>query len=155
MPMKSKAQRRKFAQLLVAGKISPVTGDNGQIRGFDGNQVPFTGLAMGVDPARNSLDWSVEVPPTAFEFTQPATAPLLCFVGRVTPPPDQANGVFPPGAQLSAMFIDARDGTVLYQTTESPAPGVCQWEIEGEHQLLRANFLSWMVEFNLSPTSMP
>lgn len=149
------AARSEGKYRVVAGRIAPVTADNGQIRAFDGNQVPFTGLALQVDPGRNSLDWSVEIPPTAFEFTQPATAPLLCFAGRVIPPPDQANGVFPPAAQLSALFLDTRTGEVLYQTTETPAPGVFQWELEGEHRLLRANFLSWMIEFTVAAASTP
>ncbi|MDZ4688198.1 MAG: PQQ-binding-like beta-propeller repeat protein [Planctomycetaceae bacterium] len=141
------AVRNGSGYCVVAGNPSPLTPDNGHIRPYDGTQTPFAGVAFQIDPAQQKVTWKVDVPATAFEVTQPATAPLLAFVGKVVPPPEQPNGVFPPPAQLSALFIDRRDGTVVYQTTESHAPGLFRWELSGEHQTLTAHFASWLIEF--------
>jgi hypothetical protein len=144
------AARHDGRYRVVAGDASPLGPDKSQLRIYDGNQVPFTGQVLQVDPGRNEVTWTAEIPPSAFEFLQPASAPVLAFVGRVLPAPNPAGGVFPPAAQVVATFVDMRDGTVVYQTTESPHPTVYQWEIEGEHNLLRANFLGWTIEFHVT-----
>ncbi|MDX1966075.1 MAG: PQQ-binding-like beta-propeller repeat protein [Planctomycetaceae bacterium] len=145
-------QSEREGYLVVAGShTSPVRGGN--LRGYDGNQVPVTGVVFRLDQGGKQPAWVVEIEPTAFHVIQPASIPLLVFAARRLP---SVNAFADPSAsptRLSAMFIDRRNGDVVYQSDEAPAPGVLTMEIDGDHGQITANFLSFAIDFRLTAGS--
>jgi hypothetical protein len=121
--------------------------DTRRVRAFDINQIEFTGRAAAVDAQTGRALWqSEEIGPTAFDVIQPANSPILAFAARVDPPPRLARNDAPPLPGLSATFLDARTGAVLYQTWETISPSIYQIEMNGDRGQVAVNFLSWMLD---------
>jgi outer membrane protein assembly factor BamB len=121
--------------------------DTRRIAAYDVNQIPFAGTAAAVDGRTGELLWKADVGLSAFDVIQPAQTPILAFAGRVTTPVPAGRGETPLGPGLSATFIDARSGTVVYQTWESSAPAQFHMELNGDRQRIAANFMGWVLEF--------
>uniref|UniRef100_A0A7C4QR54 Pyrrolo-quinoline quinone repeat domain-containing protein n=1 Tax=Schlesneria paludicola TaxID=360056 RepID=A0A7C4QR54_9PLAN len=114
---------------------------------YDANQIDVTGRVAAVDAATGRLLWQREIGPTAFDVLPPAHTPILAFAARVDPARDQARGEVSALPGLSATFIDARTGEVLYETWETGTPSMYQIELDGDRRTFTANFWSWALEF--------
>lgn len=115
---------------------------------FDINQVVVSGHAAGVEASTGRLLWQREIGPTAFDVLLPPQIPLLPFVARADPSPEQTRRDLTPMTGLSALFLDARTGEVLYETWESATPSMFQIELDGDRRTVTANFWSWSLEFH-------
>lgn len=142
-------QPEREGHLVVAGARSAL-GRDVNLRGYDGNQVPIAGVVFRLEQASKAPAWVVEIEPTEFHVIQPAGVPLLTFAARKIPSVNLFADAGAPPTRLAAMFIDRRNGDVVYQTDEAPAPGMLTLEIDGDHGLLSANFLSFAIDFRLT-----
>ncbi len=144
-------QAEQNGYLVIAGAHTPPKQDF-SIVVYDGNQVPVAGQVCFFDKAGKQPLWSVELPSTAFHIVQPASVPILAFAARQSnrmlsrpfsrPLPDARPD------KLSALFVDRRTGEIVYESSESPPPGLFQCEIQGDDSpRLTANFVSFEVQF--------
>lgn len=114
---------------------------------FDINQIVISGHVAAVEASTGRLLWQREIGPTAFDVLLPPQIPLLPFVARADPGPEQTRRDLAPMTGLSALFLDARTGEVLYETWESATPSMFQMELDGDRRTVTANFWSWSLEF--------
>lgn len=114
---------------------------------FDINQIVVAGHAAAVEASTGRLLWQREIGPTAFDVLLPPQIPLLPFVARADPSPEQTRRDLTPTTGLSALFLDARTGEILYETWESATPSMFQMELDGDRRTVTANFWSWSLEF--------
>lgn len=140
-------QPEQGGYLVVAGAHG-ATESGRTVTVFDGNQVTLDGAVWWMPREGKLPRWQQKLPPTAFSVIQPSSVPLLTFAGRVIGRQTvQQGGRNIAVQELSAIFLDRRTGDILYETRESPPPGMFSWIINGDEPSLVANFLNFQIEF--------
>lgn len=134
--------------LVVAGATHPVAKDL-VVGTYEGNQVPIAGRVLFMPVGGKQPVWTVPLPPTAFQVIQPSSIPILAFAGRVLshPTAEEPN----PRARFSALFLDRRSGEVVFKADDPAAPGMYQFEFDGDRRRIKANFLTFVVEMLPKP----
>jgi len=134
--------------LVVAGATTPVAKDL-VVGTYEGNQVPIAGRVLKIPLGGKQPVWQVPLPPTAFQVIQPSNIPILAFAGRVLshPTAEEPN----PRARFSALFLDRRTGEVVFKADDPAAPGMYQFEFDGDRRRIKANFLTFVVEMQPQP----
>lgn len=135
--------------LVVAGATHPVAKDL-VVGTYEGNQVPIAGRLLSMPFTGKAPTWQMSLQPTAFHVIQPASIPILAFAGRVLshPTAEEPN----PRARFSALFVDRRTGEIVFKADEPSAPGMYQFEFDGDRERIKANFLTFIVEMQPKPT---
>lgn len=143
-------QPEQEGYLVVAGATHPVAKDL-VVGTYEGNQVPIAGRVLFMPQSGKKPEWHVSLAPTAFQVIQPASVPILAFAGRVLshPTADEPN----PRARFSATFLDRRTGSVVYKADDPVAPGMYQFDFDGDRQRIVANFLTFVIEMRPKPTT--
>lgn len=118
-----------------------------RISQLDANQLGFQGRVLGMKTATGAAVWTEELDITAMDLAQRPNVPVLPFVARQFEQPRIVNGQFVSPSRFVATFLDKRNGTVLYKTTESIMPNQFQWELDAQFPLVSACFPGWMIEF--------